>query len=102
MCGRRSPDEVAQHMCLQVVHLDEGLAEGLSETLGETYAHHQRAHESRTAGECHGIDLFFTYSRFADGTVDHGDDILFVCATGQLGHHAAVLLVDFLAGYHVA
>ena len=33
---------------------------------------------------------------------DDGQQVLLVGARGQLGHHAAVLLVYFLGGHHVA
>ena len=89
-------------MRLQVVHLDDGFAQGLGKALGEAHAHHQAPHQSRPAGEGHGIDFLLADARLADGTVHHGDDILFMRAARQLGHHAAVLLVNFLTCNDIA
>ena len=89
-------------MRLQVVDLNQGLAQRLGEALGEAHAHHQRPHQSGAAGEGDGVDVVFLDSRLADGGVHHGYDILLVRARGQLGYHAAVLLVYLLARNHVA
>ena len=98
----RLMDEMTQHMCLQVVHLNEWFSQSLSETFGETYAHHQRTHESGAAGESYGINILFLDSRLADGTVNNGDDILLVGTGSQLWHHATILFMNFLAGDDIA
>ena len=95
-------DEVAQHVRLQVVHLDEGFSEGLAETLGKADAHHQRPHQSGASRERHSVDVGLPNARLADGTVHHGNDILLVRAARQLGNHTSILFVNFLTCNNIA
>ncbi len=91
-------DEVREDMPLQVVDLDHGYVAGYRQPLGERHAHQKRAEQAGTARKGYRVDLVGRDAGLLQGRVDHGYDVLLVCARGQLGYHAAVLDVYRLRG----
>ena len=95
-------DKVRQDMCLQVVHLYQRDTQCLGKALGKRHPHHQRTQQAGTPGERHRTDVAPRHAGIAYRRIHHGHDILLMGTRCQLGHHATVLLMHLLRGYHIA
>src|SRR5512139_2390720 len=76
-----------------VVHTDEGDAQRKSHGLGRGNADKERADEAGGMGDGDEVDVRDLHRRLLQRGADHGHEVPEVLPGGELGHHAAVLLV---------
>lgn len=88
--------EMAEHMAMEVVYVDDGDAQTQRKPFGKGGAHKQRTQQSRATGERYGRKIGLAYARAAYCRVDYRHDVLLVGARCQFRYHAAVFLVNAL------
>lgn len=90
-----------QHVALQMVHINHGNTQRGGQSLGEAHPYEQGAHETRSARESDGTQLFLRDPCALDCLIHYGYYILLVRARGKLGHHTAVGFMHSLRCSHV-
>ena len=99
---RRVFEERRVEVRLVMVHADERHVPRQRQRLGRRHTHQQRPDQPRAHGARHGVDAPLVDSCLDDGAGDDGVQHVEVGATGDLGHHPAVLGVQVDLGAHHA
>ena len=88
-------------MRFEMVYPDAGNAEPVGHRFGEIDAHHERADEAGTGGNCNAVKGRAIEARFTEGLIHNGNNETLVRARGKLGNNSTPLSVDKLGGYNI-